>query len=130
MYVLYLGDIRQVGKEAPCDLRIFYNGKFYCAKNPPSLTERSAPLLTLDGCKVCKKIRWNLRGLKDAEAEEPSKPEITVSPQQETIRDPQIKHSGMIYCGDGGQWVYPLKCRSCRLPQKCRNYHAFINEST
>lgn len=130
MYIAYLGDIRQVGKEAPCDLRIFHNGKFYCAKNPPNLTERSAPLLTLDGCKVCKKIKWQLRGLKEAEPEEPSKPELTIEQGRETIKDPQVKHSGMVYCGDGGQWVFPQKCRSCRLPQKCRNHQAYINEST
>jgi hypothetical protein len=126
MYVAYLGDIRQVGKEAPCDLRILFQGEFYCGNRPPKATK----LLTLDICKVCKKIKWQLRGLKEAEAEEPPKQEMTIDQGRETIKDPQVKHSGMVYCGDGGQWVFPQKCRSCRLPQKCRNYQAFINEST
>lgn len=123
MYVQYLGDIRQVGKEAPCDLRILFQGEFYCGNKPPKATK----LLTLDICKVCQKIRWHI---KDTETEEPSKPEMTLEQGRETIKDPQVKHSGMIYCGDGGQWVFPQKCKSCRLPLKCRNFHAYVNEST
>jgi hypothetical protein len=61
MYINYLGDIRNLGKEPPCQRRLFFNGEWYCITRAHPLTgPKEKKLLSLDICTICKTQTWKL----------------------------------------------------------------------
>jgi len=110
LYIKYLGSSRQIEKDIPpCRRRLLHDGKYYCVQSDRKGLKRMKELPTLDICQICKLERHNI-------------PESTKvkQPITQTIRNPNVKHQGMIYCINGGLWVFPSKCETCKT--KCRNY--------
>lgn len=119
LYIQYLGSIQQIRKEAPpCRRRIMHEGEFYCVQTDRKGFKRMKKLPTLEICQICK-----LEKLRIPESTKVKKPVA------QTIRNPNVKHEGMLYCHNGGLWVFPSKCEKCS--DKCKNYYTFMkNKST
>ena len=110
----------QSGEQKPdmneilCNIRIEHKGSYYCVKNPPKMVK----LDTLEICKVCRAL---FRGLTDhtkrlaQEISKPEKPSET-SDSQAWRHDStkKLDKYGMVYCNDGGLWVFPSKCDDCK----------------
>jgi hypothetical protein len=104
MYISYLGDIRQLGKEVQCYKRIFFNGEYYCAIRPP----KAVKLLTLDICLVCKAKGWNIPFAENQTKQKTADP-APVAP-------PLPASPAKVYCPNGGYSVPAYQCQSCRRP--------------
>jgi len=115
LYIKYLGSIRQIQKDIPpCRRRVFHDGKYYCVQTDKKGFKRMKELPTLEICRVCKLERHKI-------------PESTKveKPLAQTIRNPNIQHQGMIYCINGGLWVFPSKCERCPDRFRCKKYLAY-----
>jgi hypothetical protein len=120
LYKKSLGLTNQSGEQKPdmneilCNLRIEHKSVYYCVNHPPKMVK----LETLEICKVCRAL---FRGLTDhtkALAQEISKPEkpSETSDSQAWRHDStkKLDKYGMVYCHDGGLWVFPSKCDDCK----------------
>ena len=119
----YLDDMgfrEQASPELECFKRIKHtDGLFYCVHRPPKMIR----LETLQICVVCRKRKLGIAACPENTAEmkvESSKnysSRTLLSPtsaNQESIRDPNRNHEGMKYCKDGGLWIFPSKCNTCK----------------
>jgi hypothetical protein len=106
-------------KEILCPIRIEHKGVYYCVTRPPKMVK----LETLEICKVCRALFYNLtvktKGLAQEVAEPVKAGETETIEQlnsQEWRKDPKRKldRYGMVYCNDGGLWVFPSKCDDCK----------------
>lgn len=100
-------------KEILCKIRIEHKGVYYCVTKPPKMVK----LETLEICKVCQALFIGLTDHTKALGQEISKPEkpSEVSDSQAWRHDStkKLDKYGMVYCNDGGLWVFPSKCDDC-----------------
>ena len=116
----YLDDMgfrEQASPELECFKRIKHtDGLFYCVHRPPKMIL----LETLQICVVCRKRKLGIAACPESTAEgERTRVYSSIlspqkSPRQESIRDPNTNHEGMTYCKDGGLWIFPSKCNTCK----------------
>lgn len=124
-------DSTTLKEELNCKLRISTPKSpsgFSCVNRPP----RAVKLESLEICKVCLAVRHGLNDhTKTLGATVKDAPEIAVKATTEkpvddydgkkplAIKDPSnktFKKAGLVYCIDGGLWVYPRKCDDCKTP--------------
>lgn len=127
-------------EEIACTLRVQSKGLFYCMYGTPKNVKLPNRFIeTLDICVVCKTRKLGLssssfispmqredlpveqRAENPAEnqtqsqaAEEPHRVSCGQESSATKIHNPNVYHEGMIYCRDGGFWVFPAKCDLCK----------------
>jgi len=95
-----------------------HDGKFYCVQTDRKGFKKMKELPTLEICQICKLERFKIP--------ESTKVKKPIPPISQTIRNPKIKHEGMIYCVKAGLWVFPNKCEKCKF--KCKNYQKYYKQ--
>jgi len=107
LYIRYLGTFQQATKEAPqCLRRLLIEGEFYCVQTNKKGLQKLKKLPLLEICRICHTLIAEGYGI----------PERAKKPLTVTIKEPRIKHPDMKYCINGGLWVYPSKCKTCKTP--------------
>jgi len=89
-----------------CINRIFHDRFYWCVNKPPKMVK----LETLEICKVCKQRKIGLTEKTKVETEKPSE----VNPNTIYDQNRGFDRYGMIWCPDGGLWVFPKKCDLCK----------------
>jgi len=92
-----------------CRRRIEFKGNYLCVNKPPKAVE----LVSLEVCKVCKAANI---GLSDSTKLDVPTEETFNRPRQ-PVTDPDradMNKAGMVWCPDGGFWVFPKKCEMCQ----------------
>lgn len=89
-----------------CVNRILHDGAYWCVNRPPKMVK----LPTLDICRVCKQRKFGLK--EGSKVESARKQDFS---WRQNPRRSDLQKAGMIYCSrEGGLWVFPSKCQSCK----------------